>query len=158
LPRVKPVWHWHCKKIFIADQLAPFVAKGYDAVGTLGFFDAWLLSLSYTFQLYFDFSGYSDMAIAMSLLFGVMLPINFNSPYRATSIQDFWHRWHITLSRWLRDYVFIPIGGSRGSLPATLRNLFITFVLGGIWHGAPHGLLLYGASFMDLPAACTGFG
>ena len=132
------------KKIFIADQLAPFVAKGYDAAGTLGFLDAWLLSLSYSFQLYFDFSGYSDMAIAMSLFFGVMLPYNFNSPYRATSIQDFWHRWHMTLSRWLKDYLFIPIGGSRGSLPVTLRNLFVTFLVGGIWHGAAWTFALWG--------------
>jgi alginate O-acetyltransferase complex protein AlgI len=132
------------KKTFIADQLAPFVARGYDSAGALGFVDAWLLSLSYSFQLYFDFSGYSDMAVAMSLLFGVMLPFNFDSPYRAMSIQDFWHRWHMTLSRWLKDYVFIPIGGSRGNLPATLRNLLVTFLLGGIWHGAAWTFAIWG--------------
>ena len=133
------------KKVLIADQLAPFVDKGYAASGAIGFGDAWLLSLCYTFQLYFDFSGYSDMAIGMSLFFGVELPFNFNAPYRAISIQDFWHRWHMTLSRWLRDYVFIPIGGSRGSLVATLRNLFVTFLLGGIWHGAAWTFIVWGA-------------
>jgi alginate O-acetyltransferase complex protein AlgI len=133
------------KKVLLADQLAPFVEKGYGAIDSIGFNDAWLLSFSYTFQLYFDFSGYSDMAIGMSLLFGVMLPFNFNAPYRATSIQEFWHRWHMTLSRWLRDYVFIPIGGSRGTVIITLRNLFVTFLLGGIWHGAAWTFVVWGA-------------
>ena len=100
------------KKLLIADQLAPFVEHGYSAAANIGFTDAWWLSLSYTFQLYFDFSGYTDMAIGMSLIFGVQLPFNFNAPYRAVSIQDFWRRWHMTLSRWLRDYVFVPMGAA----------------------------------------------
>ncbi len=133
------------KKIFIADQLAPFVDKGYAATGALGFADAWLLSLAYSFQLYYDFSGYCDMAIGASLLFGVQLPFNFDGPYRASSIQEFWRRWHITLSNWLRDYVFIPLGGSRGGTAKRLRNLFATFLLGGFWHGAAWTFVLWGA-------------
>jgi D-alanyl-lipoteichoic acid acyltransferase DltB (MBOAT superfamily) len=133
------------KKIFIADQLAPFVEKGYSLSDSLGFTDSWLLSLAYTFQLYYDFSGYSDMAVGMSLIFSIKLPFNFNSPYQATSIQDFWQRWHMTLSRWLRDYIYIPIGGSHGSELATLRNLFVTFLIGGIWHGAGWTFIAWGA-------------
>ena len=104
----------------------------------------WLLSLSYTYQLYFDFSGYTDMAIGMSLIFGVQLPFNFNAPYRAVSIQDFWRRWHMTLSRWLRDYVYID-GGSRGGADQTFRNLFLTFLIGGLWHGASWTFVVWGA-------------
>ena len=133
------------KKLLIADPLAPFVASGYGAGAHIGFTDAWLTSLAYTFQLYFDFSGYTDIAIGVSLLFGVELPFNFNSPYKSQSIQEFWRRWHMTLSRWLRDYVFIPLGGSHGSTVATLRNLFVTFVLGGLWHGASWTFVIWGA-------------
>jgi D-alanyl-lipoteichoic acid acyltransferase DltB (MBOAT superfamily) len=132
------------KKLLIADQLAPFVERGYAAAANIGCADAWLLSLSYTFQLYFDFSGYTDMAIGMSLIFGVQLPFNFNAPYRAVSIQDFWRRWHMTLSRWLRDYVFIPMGGSRGGAYMTLRNLLLTFLIGGLWHGASWTFVVWG--------------
>jgi alginate O-acetyltransferase complex protein AlgI len=132
------------KKLLIADQLAPFVERGYAAAADIGRADAWLLSLSYTFQLYFDFSGYTDMAIGMSLILGVQLPFNFNAPYRAISIQDFWRRWHMTLSRWLRDYVFIPMGGSRGGAHATLRNLLLTFLIGGLWHGASWTFVVWG--------------
>lgn len=134
------------KKILIADQLATFVDAGYKTVNTLGSIDAWMLSLAYTFQLYFDFSGYTDMAIGMSLLFGIQLPFNFNSPYKASSIQDFWRRWHMTLSRWLRDYVFIPMGGSHNGTAKTLRNLAITFLVGGIWHGAAWTFIVWGAA------------
>ena len=102
----------------------------------LGFTEALLTSLSYTFQLYFDFSAYSDMAIGAALLFNIRLPVNFNSPYKATSIQDFWRRWHMTLSRWLRDYVYIPLGGSRAGSGRVYFNLVLTFLLGGLWHGA----------------------
>ncbi len=133
------------KKLLIADQLAPFVERGYAAAANMGCADAWLLSLSYTFQLYFDFSGYTDMAIGMSLIFGVQLPFNFNAPYRAVSIQDFWRRWHMTLSRWLRDYVYIPMGGSRGGAYMTFRNLFLTFLIGGLWHGASWTFVVWGA-------------
>jgi alginate O-acetyltransferase complex protein AlgI len=133
------------KKLFLADQFAPLVNQGYSAVERLGCIDAWLLSLSYTFQLYFDFSGYSDMAVGMSLVFGITLPFNFDGPYRAVSVQDFWRRWHMTLSRWLRDYIFIPLGGSRGSVITTARNILITFLLGGIWHGAAWTFVIWGA-------------
>jgi alginate O-acetyltransferase complex protein AlgI len=133
------------KKLLIADQLSVFVDLGYHAVPSLGFIDAWLLSLAYTFQLYFDFSGYADMAVGMSLLFGIRLPLNFNSPYKAASIQDFWRRWHMTLSRWLRDYLYIPLGGNRASSVAVYRNLFVTFLLGGLWHGAAWTFIMWGA-------------
>jgi len=133
------------KKLLIADQLAVFVDLGYKSVPSLGFADAWLLSLAYTFQLYFDFSGYADMAVGISLLLGIRIPYNFNSPYRADSIQDFWRRWHMTLSRWLRDYLYIPLGGNRGSELLTYRNLFLTFLLGGLWHGAAWTFVMWGA-------------
>jgi alginate O-acetyltransferase complex protein AlgI len=133
------------KKLLLADQLSVFVDLGYKAVPSLGFVDGWLLSLAYTFQLYFDFSGYADMALGMSLLFGIRLPLNFNSPYRAASIQDFWRRWHITLSRWLRDYLYIPLGGNRASPGTVYRNLFVTFLLGGLWHGAAWTFIMWGA-------------
>jgi alginate O-acetyltransferase complex protein AlgI len=133
------------KKLMIADQLSVFVDLGYKAVPSLGFVDGWLLSLAYTFQLYFDFSGYADMAVGMSLLFGIRLPLNFDSPYRAASIQDFWRRWHMTLSRWLRDYLYIPLGGNRASSGAVYRNLLVTFLLGGLWHGAAWTFIVWGA-------------
>lgn len=133
------------KKLLIADQLSVFVDLGYGNVAALSFADAWLLSLAYTFQLYFDFSGYADMAVGTSLLFGIRLPFNFNSPYLADSIQDFWRRWHITLSRWLRDYLYIPLGGNRASTATVYRNLFVTFLLGGLWHGAAWTFIVWGA-------------
>ncbi len=133
------------KKLLIADQLSVFVDLGYKNVAALSFADAWLLSLAYTFQLYFDFSGYADMAVGISLLFGIRLPFNFNSPYKADSIQDFWRRWHITLSRWLRDYLYIPLGGNRASTAGVYRNLFVTFLLGGLWHGAAWTFIAWGA-------------
>ena len=111
---------------------------------TLTFFEAWGGALAYTFQLYFDFSGYSDMAIGLARMFGVRLPLNFNSPYKATSIIDFWRRWHITLSRFLRDYLYIPLGGSRKGEARRLTNLLITMVLGGLWHGAGWTFVLWG--------------
>jgi alginate O-acetyltransferase complex protein AlgI len=92
--------------------------------------------LGYTFQLYFDFSGYSDMAVGLAHLLGIQFPQNFNSPYKAVNISDFWRRWHMSLSTWLRDYLFIPLGGSRGSVRRTALNLGITMFLGGLWHGA----------------------
>jgi D-alanyl-lipoteichoic acid acyltransferase DltB (MBOAT superfamily) len=133
------------KKIWVADQFSGWAGTGFAAKNTLTFFDAWGTSLSYTFQLYFDFSGYSDMAVGAALLFNIVLPVNFDSPYQAVSIQDFWRRWHITLSRWLRDYLYIPLGGSRKGLPRTCLNVFITFLLGGLWHGAGWTFILWGA-------------
>ena len=111
---------------------------------SLSLIEAWTASLSYTFQIYFDFSGYCDMAIGAALLFGIKLPINFNSPYKALDIQDFWRRWHITLSRWLRNYIYIPLGGNRRGMSRELTNIFITFLIGGLWHGAAWTFVLWG--------------
>lgn len=133
------------KKVVIADSFAVWADAGFDGGQELAFFSAWATSLSYTFQLYFDFSGYCDMAIGASLLFNIWLPINFNSPYKALDIQDFWRRWHITLSSFLRDYLYIPLGGNRGAQYRTYLNLFITFVLGGLWHGATWMFVIWGA-------------
>lgn len=133
------------KKVVIADTFAQWANAGFDESTALNFFEAWATSLSYTFQLYFDFSGYADMAIGAALLFNIRLPINFNSPYKATSIQDFWRRWHITLSRFLRDYVYIPLGGNRRGNYRTYTNLFATFLIGGIWHGASWMFVIWGS-------------
>lgn len=133
------------KKVFIADSFAEWANLGFDSTTALGFFDAWGASLSYTLQLYFDFSGYSDMAIGASIILNIKLPINFNSPYKALDIQDFWRRWHITLSRWLREYLYIPLGGNRNGSFFTGFNLFITFLLGGLWHGANWTFVIWGA-------------
>jgi alginate O-acetyltransferase complex protein AlgI len=132
------------KKVVIADSFAVWSTEGFDHSQSLNFFQAWATSLSYSMQLYFDFSGYVDMAIGVALLFNIRLPSNFNSPYKAKDIQDFWRRWHMTLSRFLRDYVYIPLGGNRNSNILTYRNLFLTFLLGGIWHGAGWGFVIWG--------------
>ncbi len=135
------------KKTVLADGISSYVAPVYDAAahgGTIGFADAWVATAAYALQLYFDFSGYSDMAIGLSLLFGVMLPLNFASPYRATSLIDFWRRWHITLSRFLRDYLYIPLGGNRRGRWRRYANLLVTMLLGGFWHGASWNFLLWG--------------
>ena len=132
------------KKVVIADSFAEIADKGFGALHILSFQEAWATSLSYTFQLYFDFSGYTDMAIGAALLFNIKLPINFNSPYKALSIQDFWRRWHITLSRFLKDYIYIPLGGNRKGEFRTYGNLLITFLLGGIWHGAGWTFVFWG--------------
>jgi alginate O-acetyltransferase complex protein AlgI len=134
------------KKVVIADSFAIWADAGFDGRQELAFFTAWATSLSYTFQLYFDFSGYCDMAIGASLLFNIWLPINFNSPYKALDIQDFWRRWHISLSNFLRDYLYIPLGGNRSSKYRSYVNVFITFVLGGLWHGATWMFVIWGAT------------
>ena len=139
------------KKVVIADTFAIWVKHGFDNMPSLELITGWTTSLAYTFQLYFDFSGYCDMAIGAALLFNIKLPINFNSPYKSLDIQDFWRRWHITLGRFLRDYVYIPLGGSRAgnsrfsNLFFTCSNLFITFLIGGIWHGAGWTFVIWGA-------------
>lgn len=130
------------KKVIIADNLSPLVHQGFDLSTTLTFLDSWLTSLAYTFQLFFDFSGYTDMALGIAMMFNIFLPINFNQPYKATNIQDFWRRWHMTLSRFLRDYIYIPLGGNKNF---HLRNLFLTFIIGGLWHGAAWTFLIWGA-------------
>lgn len=132
------------KKVLIADTFAVWATAGFDQADHLNFFEAWVTSLSYTFQIYFDFSGYTDMALGAAMLFNIRMPFNFNSPYRATNIQDFWRRWHITLSRFLRDYLYIPLGGSRRVPARVAANLLLTFVLGGLWHGATWMFVLWG--------------
>ena len=132
------------KKVIIADTFALYANAGFNASQDIHFFQAWVTSLSYTLQLYFDFSGYTDIAIGSSLMFNISLPINFHSPYRALDIQDFWRRWHITLSRFLRDYIYIPLGGNRLSESRTLANLTVTFLIGGLWHGAGWTFVFWG--------------
>lgn len=133
------------KKVVIADTFVVWVSYGYGSTESLTFVTAWTTSLSYTFQLYFDFSGYTDMALAVALLFNIKLPINFNSPYKALSIQDFWRRWHITLSRFLRDYIYFPLGGNQNGQWRTYGNLFAVFLIGGLWHGASWMFVMWGA-------------
>jgi len=135
------------KKVVIANNLAQFVSPVFehlDAGGAATPSWAWLSMLSYTLQIYFDFSGYSDMAVGLALMFGIRLPVNFRSPYQATSIIDFWRRWHITLSRFLRDYLYIPLGGNRLGEQRRYLNLMLTMLLGGLWHGAGWNFLIWG--------------
>ncbi|MCT4533923.1 MBOAT family O-acyltransferase [Halodesulfovibrio sp.] len=141
------------KKIVVADTFGAWASSGYAGSATASFLEAWLAILSYTLQIYFDFSGYSDMAIGAALCFNIMLPINFFSPYKALSIQDFWRRWHITLSTWLKDYLYIPLGGNRISSTRTYLNLFVTFLLGGLWHGAGWTFIFWG--FLHGSALCV---
>jgi alginate O-acetyltransferase complex protein AlgI len=132
------------KKVFIADSIAPLVASGF-ALEDPGTLDAWVAVLAYTAQLYFDFSGYSDMAIGLGLMMGFRFVENFNQPYVSQSITEFWRRWHMSLSAWLRDYLYIALGGNRGGKLATYRNLFLTMLLGGLWHGANWTFVIWGA-------------
>lgn len=132
------------KKVVIADTFSVWANAGFSETASLSFFDAWISSLSYTCQLYFDFSGYTDMAVGSALLFNIRLPYNFSSPYKASNIQDFWRRWHITLGRWMRDYVYIPLGGNRLGIHRTSINLLTSFFLIGLWHGAGWTFVLWG--------------
>src|SRR5262245_54545396 len=135
------------KKTVIADNLAPYADRIFNEAAfktTPAFFDAWIGALAFTFQIYFDFSGYSDMAIGLAALFGVRLPFNFASPYKSPSIIEFWRRWHITLSRFLRDYLYIPLGGNRKGHVRQYLNLIITMTLGGLWHGAAWTFVAWG--------------
>jgi D-alanyl-lipoteichoic acid acyltransferase DltB (MBOAT superfamily) len=135
------------KKVVIADNLAQFVTPVFahlDAGGGVTTEWAWLATLAYTLQIYFDFSGYSDMAVGLALLFGIRLPVNFRSPYKAVSIIEFWRRWHITLSRFLRDYLYIPLGGNRLGESRRYQNLLVTMLLGGLWHGAAWNFVIWG--------------
>lgn len=135
------------KKTVLADSLSDYVSPVYDntTAGDLDFFRAWGSTLAYTFQLYFDFSGYSDMAVGAARVFGIRLPINFFSPLKATSIVEFWRRWHMTLSRFLRDYLYIALGGNRRGPRMRYVNLFLTMLLGGLWHGAGWTFVIWGA-------------
>ena len=132
------------KKVLLANPCGKIADSVFDA-GTIGTIDAWFGSVAYAFQIYFDFSGYSDMAIGLGLMFGFVFAKNFDSPYLAESITDFWRRWHISLSTWLREYLYIPLGGNRRSLPRTYANLIITMLLGGLWHGASWNFVIWGA-------------
>jgi alginate O-acetyltransferase complex protein AlgI len=135
------------KKVVIADNVAPYstrVFEAADAGQAISPEFAWLGVLAYTAQLYFDFSGYADMAVGAARMFGLYLPFNFNSPYRATSIAEFWRRWHMTLSRFLRDYLYIPLGGNRHGWQRQYLSLLVTMLLGGLWHGAGWNFVIWG--------------
>jgi len=144
------------KKVVLADALAPFandIFKYASLGGPLAWSDAWLGALAYSLQLYFDFSAYSDMALGLGRMFGFRLPINFNSPYKARDIIDFWRRWHMTLTRFFRDYVYIPLGGNRKGLPKQVLFILIVFFLTGLWHGAGWTFVLWGSIHGVLVAA-----
>ena len=135
------------KKVVLADGVSPYANMAFYTAHTgeaLSLLDAWCGVFAYSFQLYFDFSGYSDMAIGLARLFGVKLPLNFSSPYKAKNIIEFWRAWHITLSRFLRDYLYIPLGGNRFGIISRYKNLMMTMLLGGLWHGAGWNFLIWG--------------
>ncbi len=135
------------KKVLIADHIARFATPVFEASANgvpIPLVEAWGGALAYTFQIYFDFSAYSDMAIGLGLIFGLRLPINFNSPYKATNLVDFWRRWHITLSRFLRDYLYFPLGGNRKGGSRRYVNLMVVMLLGGLWHGAAWTFVIWG--------------
>ena len=136
------------KKLLIADRMGQYADMVFNGVhgGTIPtLVSSWLGVLAYTLQIYFDFSGYSDMAVGLSLCLGVRLPLNFNSPYKSTNIIDFWRRWHISLSSFLRDYLYVPLGGNRKGAARRYLNLFLTMLLGGLWHGAAWTFVIWGA-------------
>jgi alginate O-acetyltransferase complex protein AlgI len=135
------------KKLVLGDLFARFADQGFDAAArgaTLSLLEAWCAVLAFSLQIYFDFSGYSDMAIGLARMFGIRFPLNFASPYKALTIRDFWRRWHITLSRFLRDFLYIPLGGNRHGEARRLVNLMVTMLLGGLWHGAAWRFVLWG--------------
>ena len=135
------------KKLLLADNFAPFASQGFNMAANgdpISFWSAWAATLCYAFQIFFDFSGYSDMALGLGRMFGFQLPVNFNAPYRARSVTDFWRRWHITLSHFLRDYLYIPLGGNRRGPRRTLINLALVMLLGGLWHGAAWTFVVWG--------------
>jgi alginate O-acetyltransferase complex protein AlgI len=133
-----------CKKVLIADQVGTIADAAFGHTHGISTAGAWLGALAYTVQIYFDFSGYTDMAIGMARMFGFHFPENFNRPYSSVSMTDFWRRWHMTLSRWFRDYVYIPLGGNRGTRIRTSAVLLFVFLLTGTWHGAAWTFVLWG--------------
>ena len=142
-----------CKKVLIADKIAALTDYYYNGVAvgnTYSVIGLWIGSIAYTLQLYFDFSGYSDMAIGMGQLMGFDILENFNRPYTATSIQDFWKKWHISLSQWFRDYIYIPLGGNRCIVPIHILNLFIVWLITGLWHGADWSFVIWGLGYFVL--------
>jgi D-alanyl-lipoteichoic acid acyltransferase DltB (MBOAT superfamily) len=135
------------KKLVLADPLSRMIAPIYLQAAhhtPVTLIDAWIAALGFTLQIYFDFSGYSDMAIGLALMFGLRLPFNFDAPYRAVSVRDFWRRWHMTLSRFLRDYLYIPLGGNRSGVARQVVNVVLTMLLGGLWHGANWTFVVWG--------------
>ena len=132
------------KKVLLADTLSKAVTWGFNDIASLTAAEAWIVSFSYTFQLFFDFSGYCDMAIGIGYMMNINLPQNFNSPYKALSIPDFWSRWHMTLTRFLRTYIYFPLGGSRCGAARTYLNIMIVFLVSGIWHGASWTFIAWG--------------
>jgi len=132
------------KKVLLANPCGKIADLAFEA-GSLGPVESWYGVTAYAFQIYFDFSGYSDMAIGLGLMLGFVFPKNFDSPYRSQSITEFWHRWHISLSTWLRDYLYLPLGGNRKGKVRTYVNLFIVMLLGGLWHGAAWNFVIWGA-------------
>ncbi|NLB27926.1 MAG: MBOAT family protein, partial [Clostridiaceae bacterium] len=139
------------KKILIANTLAEF-ARNLSAGGTSSVLSLWIGSLAFTLQIYFDFSGYSDMAIGLGSMFGFHFLENFDYPYLSRSVTDFWRRWHMSLGSWFRDYVYIPLGGSRGSVARTYRNLLIVWLLTGLWHGASWNFVIWGLFYFCILA------
>ncbi len=146
------------KKVLIADMLAPIADAGFGAPSALSAPAAWLSVLAYTLQIYFDFSGYTDMALGAARLFNIRMPINFDSPYRAANIREFWNRWHITLSRFLREYLYVPLGGNRRGEFRTAANVLATFLLGGLWHGAAWTFVIWGLLHGLAVVVCRGWG
>jgi alginate O-acetyltransferase complex protein AlgI len=155
-----------CKKVLIADSVSPIADAAFNNSSNITTNDAWIGVLAYTIQIYFDFSGYSDMAIGLGRIFGFRFPENFKHPYSSASMTEFWRRWHVTLSEWFRDYVYFPLGGSRCSKFLTYRNLITVFLLTGFWHGANwtfivwgifHGFWLIVDRWLDKKARPTGF-
>ena len=132
------------KKVVIADKLAIYANEAFSHAETLSIVGAWVGALGYTLQLYFDFSGYSEMAIGLALLFNLKMPVNFNSPYQAQSIIDFWRRWHMTLGLWVKNYLYIPMGGNRHGELKKMRNLFMSMLIIGLWHGAGWTFIIWG--------------
>ena len=135
------------KKVLLADEFSQYATPVFDAAGqgrSFGAIAAWTAALAYTLQIYFDFSGYTDMAVGLSRMLGIRLPVNFNSPYKSDSIIEFWRRWHMTLSQFLRDYLYIPLGGSRFGAARRYLNLMLTMLLGGLWHGASWTFVIWG--------------
>lgn len=144
------------KKVLLADPIGRHIDVAWANASVMSFYDAWIATLGYSAQLYLDFSAYSEIAIGVALLFGVQLPINFDSPYKATSVRDFWRRWHITLGAFLRQYLYVPLGGSKQGPSRTLIALWTTMLLGGVWHGAGWTFLLWGglhAAYMSVEHA-----
>ena len=132
------------KKMVLADTFGLWVNNAFDYAPTLTFFEAWAASLAYTFQLYFDFSGYTDIAIGIALAMNIKLPDNFDSPYKAKNIREFWHRWHITLGRFIWEFVYVPLGGSKISEIRTVFNLLLAFLVCGLWHGVGWTFIFWG--------------